>query len=211
MTITDIKTQKSRKGRVSIYVDGKYAFSLDLDTLGRSDLHINDSIDEKQIDKLIKKDEFARARDYGYTLISYRDRSEYEFKRRLFDKGFHREIVNEVFDIFKDDKLVDDRSFAYKWVDNILNNKPMGRMRVIHELREKRVDDKIIEEVCNKKLELKKESELARKACGKRMNVLKNYPLGVVKRRLFQHLKNRGFDFEIIQELMKEYFSDDVS
>jgi regulatory protein len=208
MKISGIKNQKKRKNRVSIYIEDKYRFSLDYDTLSRSDIHVGDEIDEKEIIKLKLKDEFAKARDYGYSLISYRDRSEWELRRRILEKGFQREVAIEVVNWFKNEGIVNDRNFANHWLDGVLQTKPMGKMRVLHELRAKRIDDGIIEEVCDKRLDYQTEMELAKKACNKRMNVLKNYPPEVGKRRLFQYMKNRGFAFEIIQELMKECFSD---
>ena len=208
MKISEIKNQKKRKNRVSIYIEGKYGFSLDYNTLSRSDIHVGDEIDEKEIKKLKLKDEFAKARDYGYSLISYRDRSEWELKNRILEKGFQREVAIEVVNWFKKEGIVNDRNFANRWLDGVLQTKPMGKMRVLHELRAKRIDDGIIEDVCDKRLGYQTEMELAKKACNKRMNVLKNYPPEVGKRRLFQYMKNRGFAFEIIQELMKECFSD---
>jgi regulatory protein len=210
MKITDIKNQKRRKNRFSIYIDGKYRFSLDHDTLTRSDVHVGDEIDEKEIETLELKDEFAKARDYGLSLISYRDRSEWELRRRILEKGFQREVAIEVVKWFKSEGIVNDLNFTNRWIDWVLQTKPMGKMRVFHELRAKRIDERIIEEVCSKRLSYQTEMELARKACEKRMNVLKNYPQEVGKRRLFQYMKNRGFDFVIIQELMKECFGDQL-
>jgi len=206
--ITDIKRQKRRKNRVSIYLDGKYTFSLDYDTIARANIYIGDEITEEDKNKLIAKDAFSRARDYAYYFVSYRDRSEYEIKKRLFEKEFQPAVVNEVLSLLRSQGIVDDRSFVNKWVDNVILSRPMGRMRVTHELRAKRVRDDIIEEVCQEKLDLDKEVELARKAAEKKMKVLKSYAQDVARRRLNTFLVNRGFNFEIIRDLIKEYFGD---
>lgn len=210
MKITEIKRQKRNRNRVSIFIDGKYCFSLDYSTLARSNLNIGDEVTDEEKEKLIAKDEFSRTRDYAYTLLSYRDRSEYELKRRLFEKGFHSEAIREVLTFLKDRGFVDDRSFVNKWVDNIIMSRPMGRMKVVYELRRKRVNEDIIEEVCDEKLGFDTETILARKAAEKRMNVLTSYPQDIIRKRLHTFLRNRGFDFEIIRELMKEYFVDDI-
>ena len=208
MKITDIKRQKRRKNRVSIYLDGKYTFSLDNDTIVRANIYTGDEITEEDKNKLIEKDAFSRARDYAYYFVSYRDRSEYEIKKRLFEKEFQPAVVNEVLSLLRSQGIVDDRSFVNKWVDNVILSRPMGRMRVTHELRAKRVRDDIIEEVCQEKLDLDKEVELARKAAEKKMKVLKSYAQDVARRRLNTFLVNRGFNFEIIRDLIKEYFGD---
>jgi regulatory protein len=206
--ITDIKRQKRRKNRVSIFIDGKYTFSLDYDTVTRANLYTGDEITEEDKNKLIEKDAFARARDYAYYFVSYRDRSEYEIKKRLLEREFRPAVINEVLALLRSQGIVDDHSFVNKWVDNVILNRPMGRMRVIHELRLKRVRDDIIEEVCHEKLDLDKEVELARKAADKKMKVLKNYSQDVARRRLNTFLVSLGFDFEVIRDLIKEYFGD---
>jgi regulatory protein len=206
--ITDIKRQKRRKNRVSIFIDGKYTFSLDYYTVTRANLYTGDEITEEDKNKLIEKDAFARARDYAYYFASYRDRSEYEIKKRLLEREFRPAVINEVLALLRSQGIVDDHSFVNKWVDNVILNRPMGRMRVIHELRLKRVRDDIIEEVCHEKLDLDKEVELARKAADKKMKVLKNYSQDVARRRLNTFLVSLGFDFEVIRDLIKEYFGD---
>lgn len=208
MKITGIKRQKRRKNRVSIYLDGKYTFSLDYDIVTRANLYTGDEITEEEKNKLIEKDSFPRARDYAYYFLSFRDRSEYEIKKRLYDRDFHPAVVSEVLSLLKNQGIVDDRSFVNKWVDNVILSRPMGRMRVMHELRLKRVREDIISEVCQEKLDLDKEAGLARIAVEKKMKVLNNYEKDVARRRLNSFLVNLGFDFEIIRELIKEYLGD---
>ena len=208
MKITDIKGQLHRKNRFSIYIDGKYRFSLDYDTFARSDLHVEDEISDADIERLELKDEYARAREYLYTLLSYRGRSEYEVRRRLLDKGFSRSVTEEVLQNFKKNGTIDDRRFAAEWLDSVLQHRPFGRMRAEHELRGKRIDDRVVSEVCDERFGLDEEKALARRALEKRLSVLERYPLNVQRQRVWRYLKNRGFRYDIIQELMKEYFSD---
>ena len=210
MKISDIKVQKRNRSRYSVFVDGKYAFSLDESTLSRAGLYIDREIDEDEIASLVLKDEFYRARDYGYLLLSYRDRSEREFTKRLLDKGFHREVTEEVFRFFKAEKLVDDRLFAERWVESVLGSRPMGEMRVRHELRAKLVEDGVIDDVIRTRFDRERERELARRAAEKKVRSLEGYPMDTAKRRFMRHLQNRGFRFDIIHELVKEFYGEDI-
>ena len=210
MIISDIRVQKRNKNRFSIYVDGRYRFSLDEHTLGRAGFHIGDEIDEDEISNLSTRDEFFLVRDYGLLLLSYRDRSEQEFRKRLLDRAYNRGVVEEVIDLFKGENLINDRVFAEKWIEHVLGSRPMGAMRVRHELRAKFVDDQVIDEVVGSRLDTEKEQRLARFAAEKKMRALKGYPVEKVRTRLLQHLRNRGFQFDIIHDVMKEYVRDDI-
>ena len=72
MKISEIKRQKKNPNRVSVYIEGKYSFSLDYDTLMASHLHVGDAVTDEKRNDLLQNDEFPRARDYAYTLLSYR-------------------------------------------------------------------------------------------------------------------------------------------
>jgi len=191
-------------------VDGKYSFSLDESTMSRAGLHLGQVIDEQEIESLVLKDEFYRARDYGFLLLSYRDRSEREFRKRLLEKDFHRDVVEEVVQFFKGENLIDDRVFAERWIETALSSRPMGAMRVRHELRAKLVADPVIDEVIRVRLGREREQELARQAALKKLRTLEGYPTETAKRRFLGYLQTRGFQFDIIHELVNEHFGDDV-
>ncbi len=210
MLITDIKVQKSRKNRFSIYIDGKYRFSLDFNTIQQVGLHVGDEIDEKKIDELVRRDEYARCRDYALLLLSYRDRSESELNNRLLKKGFHHDVARELVGNLKKEGIVNDFAFASKWVEDTCANRPMGRMRAVFELRKKMLSDGIIEAVIEEKFDGNTEQRLAHSAAEKKMKSLESYPPDTAQERLYRFLKNRGFQFDIINGLMKEYFNDHI-
>jgi regulatory protein len=191
-------------------VDGTYRFSLDEHTLTRAGYHIGDEIDEESINNLSSRDEFFRARDYGFLLLSYRDRSEVEFRKRLLEKKFNREVVEELIDLFKSQNLINDHVFAEKWIEQVLHSRPMGALRIRHELKARYIDERVLDSVMRRLIDSEKELDLAHAAAEKKMRALSGYPIDTVKRRLLQHLRNRGFKFDIIHEVMKEYVRDDV-
>jgi regulatory protein len=208
MAITDIQRQKRNTNRLSIYIDGKYAFSLDYDTLAGAGLHVGDEVTDELKAELVEKDGFARARDYAYSLLSYRDRTAHEIRERLGEKGFERTLVERVIALLREKGFVDDRAFALKWVDDIRASRPMGRLRIEHELRRRRVADRIIDEVCDLRVPIDAERELAESAAEKRIRVLAGHPREEAMRKLEAFLRGRGFDFDIIRELVKRYFGE---
>lgn len=214
MKITEIKPQKRLSHRVSIFLDGKYGFSLDQATLSRAGLHVGDEVSREEVDRLSQRDQFARARDYGYLLLSYRDRSEQEMRARLEKKSFSGPVIDEVLEFFGRHNLVDDGQFARKFVADSLRVRPMGRIRILHELRKKLVPAAAAEAAVAEAFggeggpALEKELELARAAAEKRMKHLTCCPAETARQRLYRHLHSRGFHFSVIHDVIEEYISD---
>ena len=64
--LTQIK--ETQKGRMALFFDGEFAFSLDADTFAKADLHEEDLLEEWQIEDLRTQSdtrrEMAKAMDY---------------------------------------------------------------------------------------------------------------------------------------------------
>ena len=210
MKITDIQPQKKNKNRFSIYIDGKYSFSLDFNTFENWDFHIGDEITEDDIERLKRKDEFWKAKDYCLSLFSYRERTESEIIKRLKDKGYSKWIIYEVLSYLKEYGLVNDENFARNWISSMIELKPMGRFRAIYELKKKGIKTELAERLCKEMINYDIEEKLAFKAAKKKYEALKGYSEDVKKKRLLSFLKNRGFNFDIIMNIMKEYFGEEI-
>ena len=210
MKITDIQPQKKNRNRFSIYIDGKYSFSLDFNTFESWDFHIGDEISEDDIEKLRKKDEFWKAKDYCLNLFSYGERTESEIVKRLKTKGYSKWIIFEVVDYLRKYDIINDEKYAKNWVSSMMKFKPMGQFRAVYELKRKGIKPELAEKICKELLDNEIEKELAFKAAEKKLEVLKSYTDDVKKKKLLNFLKSRGFNFDIILNVMKEYFGEEI-
>lgn len=147
MKITAIKQQERLKGRYSVYVDGKYAFSLSADTLLAEKLTTGQEFDEIQL-KTYKK---LSADDKAYSLtlayIVRRMRSRYELAEYLHRKSYDGALSEQITKKAEALGLVDDEKFAEAWVRNRRILKPVSKRRLQQELRAKRISNQIIEQV----------------------------------------------------------------
>ena len=65
--LTQIK--ETKKGRLALFMDGEFAFSLDEDTFAAAALHQDDELEDWQIEELRKKSETRRALDKAMGLF----------------------------------------------------------------------------------------------------------------------------------------------
>ena len=155
---------------------------------------------------MVDKSEKQEAREAAYRLISYRDRSESELKKRLLDKGNSIEVIEAIIPRIKELGYLDDRRFAEKWVRHKVKHSPKGSYFLYKELEEKGVAKKIINEVLKEEYPYGLEYENALKLAKKWRNKSRNKDKEIVKLKVY--LKNKGFNYEIISNVVDDIVVD---
>jgi len=147
MKITAIKQQVKQQGRYSIFVEGKYSFSLSDTALLDSKLVNGQDLTEKEIReyKKLALDDKLYNRALQYVVMRPRSVWEVEFylKRKEADPLLSQQIVNKLSNI----GLLDDESFARSWIASRRLLKPTSRRRLVLELRQKHVPAEVSERV----------------------------------------------------------------
>lgn len=82
--LTQIK--ETKKGRLALFFDGEFAFSLDENTFADAGLHQDDDLEEWQIEELRKKSETRRALDKAMDYLALRDHAAGELYQKLCRK-----------------------------------------------------------------------------------------------------------------------------
>ncbi len=197
--ITAIKVQKRDTERVNIDLDGEFAFGLSRITAAW--LKIGDRLSEERIVLLQQEDAIEVAYQRALLLLGYRSRSEQEMRRKLAEKNFSVDQVEQVVKKLKQANLIQDRSFALAWVENRNNSHPRSQRLMRHELLRKGVDETHIENA------LKTSStdlELARRAAVTYSRRLTGNDYEAFRKRLSGFLARRGFSYDIIAPVIAE-------
>ena len=93
--ISKITRQKNNQERYNIYLNEKYAFSVDESTLIKFGLTKGKLLDQFELDEITYEDEISKAFNRALHYLSYQMRSEYEVKTKLLDAGFGEAVVLE--------------------------------------------------------------------------------------------------------------------
>lgn len=198
MKITDIKQQVKRQGRYSIYVDGKYSFSLSENELLTIGLKIGQEYAKEEFNVLQKKAVLDKAYMRAYDLIARRMRSEWELRDYLKRKDYDEQTINEIVQTLQDKGYVDDTQFAEAWIRNRRLLKATSQIRLRQELRQKRVPDDVIDLA----LQADETSELdVLKELVERKRSQTRYH---DDNKLKQYLLRQGFKYDEIKEVMKD-------
>ncbi len=202
--ITDIKPQR-RKQRFNIYVDGRFSFGLDADTLVKSGLKINQEISQEEIEKLVKENEFVKVYDRVLKFFSYRPRSEKELKDWFKKKQVGEETQKLIYQKLKHLGYLNDEEFAKWWIEQRTTFRPSGTRLLALELRQKGVTREIIDQqLSNLAIKPFSEHDLAKKVAEKKLKSLKHYSHLEQKQKLASALARRGFSWETVKEIIDE-------
>ncbi len=146
--ITAIKAQKRNRQRVSIYLDGEFAFGLS--RFVAAWLKPGRKLTEAEINKLQEEDTYEIAFQKALQFIQHRPRSVEETRRRLAEKGFSDQVIDATIDKLIDKSWLDDLEFARQWIENRNTFRPRSERLLAYELRLKGVADEIIQQALEK-------------------------------------------------------------
>lgn len=147
MKITDIKQQVKRQGRYSIFVEGKYSFSLSEPELMKSGIRIGRDYTEEELEELQNTALLDKAYMRTLDLLSRRARSEWELRDYLKRKDYDSPTADIILNKLSDKGYVDDYKFAKSWVETRHLLKSVSRRKLWQELKQKHISDDIINRV----------------------------------------------------------------
>lgn len=147
MKITAIKSQVHRQGRYSIFVEGKYSFSLSDMALLDAKLAVGQELSQSRIGELkqLSVDDKLYNLTLGYLAI--RPRSEWEIKTYLVRKGASPTLLNSILNKLSKVDLINDQKFAEAYVRDRRLLRSTSRRKLVLELRKKHVADSVAQEV----------------------------------------------------------------
>lgn len=118
MKITSIKHQAKNPQRVSIFIDGKYGFSLSLDELLAEKLKKDDEIDDERLNKLKKLSEDGKRRMRALEWVMGRPHSVREFRDYMYRKKADSQLTDNLIEEFTGKKYLDDKAYG-SWLADL--------------------------------------------------------------------------------------------
>lgn len=204
MIITSAETQKNNSNRISVYVDGKYHFTIDEEDWFRLNLYVGKEISEKEIKEINETRSFSRAKKIAIKFSIFKKRTEFEVKTKLKQSGFDGSTIEKVIRELKVLQYIDDTTYTEKYIKDALNLKKIGIHRINVELQRKGVDEAIIQNQLSKlevnetqrlKPLLQKKLTSVKTIDEKSLNKIKNYFIG------------KGYDLNVINQSIKDILS----
>jgi regulatory protein len=193
--ITAIKAQKRNRQRVSIFLDGEFAFGLS--RFVAAWLKPGRKLTEAEIEKLLEEDTYEVAFQKALQFIQHRPRSIEETRRRLTEKGFSDEVIQATLEKLQEKHWLDDLDFARQWIENRNTFRPRSNRLLAYELRLKGVADETIDRALEKFGG--DQDELAYQAGIKKARQCRHESQFGFLKKVGGYLSRRGFHYGIVK------------
>jgi len=205
MLITAIEEQKDNKGKMSVFVDNQYFFSIDPENLFQLDLFVGKEITEQEIEHIHQVCNFFEAKKQTIKYVVGRLRTAYEVENMLSKKGFDREVIKMVVDKLIELDYINDELYAQKYIKDAYHIKKFGKRRIYQELQQKGVEDWIIQQVLNS-IEFN-EKEALREMLHKKLDQFSQHDTKTLNKIRNAFLR-KGYTPESIDECIDEYMQE---
>ncbi len=196
MKITSIKQQVKRTDRYSVFVDGKYSFSLSESALLSQGIASGQELTKQQLEQL--KETSGNDKAYGNALryVAMRPRSVWEIETYLKRKDVDEPVAADIIKRLSAVGLLDDVAFGRAWVANRRLLKSTSKRKLRLELQQKRLSNSIIDQVMQED-ETDERSTLRQIVEKKRGR----YP---DRQKFMQYLARQGFGYDDIKTVLSE-------
>jgi regulatory protein len=204
--ITALKAQIKNPNRVSVYLDGEYAFGLA--RIVAAWLRIGQQLSEEEINRLKQQDTQEVAYLKALRFLGYRARSEVEIQRKLSEQGYEEAVVNAAIQRLKENGFLGDEQFARDWVENRTTFRPRSKRMLAMELRQKGVEEEAIQRAL---AETGDEENLAYQTAIKYAHRLAGVDWETFRKRLGAFLLRRGFSYGTIAPILRQVWEETQS
>lgn len=200
--LTQIK--ETKKGRLALFLDGEFVFSLDEDTFAGANLHEGDDLEPWQVEELRKQSDTRRALDKAMDYLSLRDHAAGELYQKLcrkFDEHSAAYAVARAGEL----GLLDDAGFARRRAAELLR-KRKSRREILRDLAAKGIDRDTAAQAVEALYEPGEDGEDPEEAAARAL-VERQYAakLAAGKReQVAAALARRGFSHAIIRAVLAE-------
>ncbi|HEX7071676.1 MAG TPA: RecX family transcriptional regulator [Rhodothermales bacterium] len=208
--VTAVEVQKNDPTRVSIFLDGAFAFGVSAEIAVRERLRPGRTLTADEQNRILAQEDLSAARTKALDYLSRRARTEWEVRKKLLDSGFATEAVNSVVSRLTELGYIDDANYAGRFAAARLERR-YGPRRIFQELRRRGISPEVAEGAITSARSESDVREQALTLARQRWARLRSETDSRKRRKkIYDHLVRRGFESDLAWSVVNT-LSDDES
>ena len=206
--ITALKVQKRSANRVSVFLDGKFAFGLTAKVAERFELKAGMELSPAEVEAILQREVQQECFDKATDYLSRRMHSRLELRRKLLRAQFTAEVIEAVLSRLQDLGYVNDEEFARQKLAQS-QHKLIGERRAMQDLMKAGLKGDVARAAVGEHFNTEEARNNAEKLIEKKLPSLRRLDPITAKRRLIGLLQRRGFDYDTIKPLVDKALGHD--
>ena len=204
MIISNISFQKKK---FQILFDSGEEIEISEETLIEFGLYKGQEVEDDIIEKLKFEDEKTEALLLSYRFLQ-RNKTEKQLIDYLYKNKISGEIIDTVIPILNEKKYLNDEDYARRYLNDAMNIKKYGKIKIVYMLRSKGIKNDIIEKIM-RDYDYELEYLNAEDLLSKKLDAEEKDPQKINSAK--KYLQGRGFEFEIINFAVDEFLRGDLN
>ncbi|HUA13165.1 MAG TPA: RecX family transcriptional regulator [Candidatus Sulfotelmatobacter sp.] len=197
MRISDIRPHKKITSRVSIYIDGKYALSLDQLSLSDQGLKKGQEIDLDRLEELKNLEQSDKIYFLTLSYVSRARKTRWQVETYLKRKKASPALTDAILNKLSNLGLINDEAFALAFVNDHKSFSPASINKIRYSLRAKHIKGEVIDKVLT-------QTELSDKSSIKQLVEIKRRQTRYQDDlKLMQYLSRQGYSYSDIKDAVK--------
>ena len=194
-----LSVERRRKHLVLVKTE-QSDYLIDVETAEQYCLKADMTINDEQLDFIVKESNLIRAKNKALWLLQTRDHSAKEMSEKL-RRDYDRQTIDEVIAMLCESGLIDDKRFADMYVTELSEIRGMSRANIKRELAKKGIAREIIDEATN----MLAEDEVPLIIAVIKQKYYNCFDDEKQKRRMIAGLARKGYSFNDIKRAIEEY------
>ena len=205
--ITAVEPQLRHPDRVSVFIEGEFAFGLAATVAVDHSIVVGRQLSESDVRDVLLAEESRGATESAIRLVSYRARSEVELRQRLGRKGFSRQSIEAAIVRMREWSYINDEEFARQWVESRESHRPRSSRLIKRELTVKGIEAETAERIVE--AAGIDDHAVALDLAQKWLPRLEKEDRQTQRRRLTGYLQRRGFGWDVVRRVLDETLTDE--
>ncbi|PSQ94503.1 MAG: recombinase RecX [Bacteroidetes bacterium SW_7_64_58] len=208
-TITRLESQVHNDDRVSVYLDGEFAFGIHEDLVVKHSLQVGATLTPEGVRELERDEQYVDAKQAALDYLAYKPRTEEEVRRKLRQEDVPSPVIEDVIARLYELEYLDDEAYAHDYAHNRFSSKKYGPVRIRRELTERGVDRRLADAAVD---ELFAEVDVTAAAW---THAEKRWPRLAGeddprrrRQKMYRYLRRRGFTSNTIRPILDELEQD---
>jgi len=204
-TITALTVQQHQSTRVSIFLDGAFAFGVSQELVRQWGLWVGRRLSVEDQGHLRDAEQLLAAQTTALQYLAARPRTAHEVRQKLRRSSVTDQVADQVIARFQVCGVFDDTVYVHVYLISRLANRGYGPQRLRQELQQRGIGRALVEDAVQQDLAAGEVLTAARAQAAKRWpRLARETDRAKRRQKLWAFLRRRGFPAAIVQQVLTE-------